>query len=118
MMLETILSKCDRRQSNHQCGSCEVCSYENYCPKDCENCLDYIHTPFHAPNGAPDRKYDCPHMADFYTCKYSCRYTSEIIYAIRMMKDLKKLDNLKVLSLDADLAQIYLLLIIYELEMN
>lgn len=98
MMLETILSECDRRQRNHQCGSCEVCSYENYCPKNCENCLDYIHTPLHAPNGAPDRKYDCPHMADFYTCKYSCRYTSEIIYAIRMMKDLKKLDNLKVLS--------------------
>ena len=37
-------------------------------------------------------------MADFYTCKYSCRYTSELIYAIERLKDLKCIDNLKVLS--------------------
>ena len=37
-------------------------------------------------------------MADFYTCKYSCRYASEIMYAIERCVDLHKLQELRVLS--------------------
>lgn len=98
MMLNTILSKCNERyrQSGHE--QCEDCSYGQYCPHDCEKCLDYIHNPGHAPNGAPGRKYDCTHMADFYTCKYSCRYSSEIMYALERCKDISSLSRLKVLS--------------------
>ena len=71
LMLETILSKCDKRNSQHGCEQCADCSYDTYCPHDCEKCLDYIHNPSHAPDGAPERKYDCTHMANVYTCKYS-----------------------------------------------
>ena len=78
-MLQTILSKCDERYDAN-CDQCFDCSYGEHCPHDCEKCLDYIHNPGHAPEGAPERKYDCAHMADFYTCKYACRYTSEILY--------------------------------------
>ena len=67
-------------------------------PHDCEKCLDYIHNPSHAPDGAPERKYDCTHMANVYTCKYSCRYASEIVYAVEQLKDLSNLTDLKVLS--------------------
>ena len=69
-MLETILSKCDERNDRHGCEQCVDCSYDTYCPHDCEKCLDYIHNPSHAPDGAPERKYDCTHMANVYTCKY------------------------------------------------
>lgn len=98
MMLETILSKCDKRYEEPIDEQCADCSYGDHCPHDCEKCLDFIHNPSHAPDGAPERKYDCTHMADFYTCKYSCRYASEIIYALERFKDLPTVKNLKVLS--------------------
>lgn len=98
MMLETILEKCDARYEGVNCEQCEDCSYGSYCPQDCEKCLDYIHNPRHASSGAPKRKYDCTHMADFYTCKYSCRYTSEIMYALERCLDLHNLEDIKVLS--------------------
>lgn len=97
-MLDTILSKCDERYEKPECGECMDCTYKEYCPGDCEVCLDYIHNPSHSPVNAPERKYDCVHMADVYACKYSCRYTSEIIYALKRCKDLRNVDELKVLS--------------------
>ena len=96
-MLQTILSKCDKRHDKNS-SQCIDCTYDEYCPHDCEKCLDYIHNPNHAPEGAPARKYDCAHMADVYTCKYSPRYTSEIIYALRRFQDLTNRDHIKVLS--------------------
>ena len=68
-MLQTILSRCDERYRNHQ-DHCSECSYGEFCPHDCERCLDFIHNPGHAPSGAPDRKYDCTNMADMYTCTF------------------------------------------------
>lgn len=97
-MINYILGRCDQRYRNHVCGQCDECSFGNYCPHNCESCLDFIHNPSHAPGGAPRRKYDCVNMADFYTCKYSCRYTSELIYAIERCNDLKNLRHLKVMS--------------------
>lgn len=97
-MLETILSRCDQRYESPAHEQCLNCSYGAFCPHDCEKCLDFIHNPNHAPNGAPQRKYDCTHMADYYTCKYSCRYTSELIYAFGRLKDIREAKELKVLS--------------------
>lgn len=37
-------------------------------------------------------------MADFYTCKYSCRYTSELMYAIQRCSGIQNVNKLKVLS--------------------
>lgn len=96
-MLQTILSKCDKRYDDI-CEQCVDCSYGENCPHDCEKCLDYIHNPSHAPVGAPKRKYDCTHMADMYTCKYACRYTSEIVYALRRFRGLQNKSQIKVLS--------------------
>lgn len=99
MMIEAILDACNDRFQMHNCSQCRSkCTYAKYCPGTCGRCLDYIHTPQHAPNGAPLRKYDCAHMADFYTCKYACRYTSEIVYAVERMRDLCQINNLRVLS--------------------
>ena len=96
-MLNEILLKCDQRNDNNR-SCCVNCSYGTYCPHNCEKCLDFIHNPNHALDGAPKRKYDCAHMADVYTCKYACRYSSEIIYALKRFKDLKNKDHIKVLS--------------------
>ncbi len=98
MLIDSILTECNNRWSSHSCGTCSDCTYGDFCPRSCEKCLDAIHNPRHAQAGAPDRKYDCTHMADFYTCKYSCRYTSEIVYALGRLRDLTNLDRFKVLS--------------------
>ncbi len=98
MLLETILLSCDKRHKQPRKGQCSDCSYGVFCPHDCEKCLDAIHNPNHAHEGAPARKYDCAHMADVYTCKYSCRYTSEIMYALERCVDLRSTAKLKVLS--------------------
>lgn len=98
MIIDTILKNCSKRQ-NHKCDEqCENCSYGKFCPEDCEKCFEYIHYPYRAKDGAPKRKYDCPNMADFYTCKYSYRYTSEIMYALERTTRLFTVKNLKVLS--------------------
>lgn len=99
MLMNDILGACDERYKSRTLGKkCGSCSYKEYCPEDCERCLDFIHNPGHAPEGAPKRKYDCTNMADFYTCKYSCRYTSEMIYALRRFKSIKQREAIKVLS--------------------
>ncbi|MBR2883695.1 MAG: hypothetical protein IKB93_02785 [Clostridia bacterium] len=98
MLIHEILNKCIGRYEKPECEQCEDCSYGECCPHDCEKCLDYLHNPNHAPENAPERKYDCVHMADFYTCKYSCRYTSELMYAIQRCVDIQDIDELKVLS--------------------
>lgn len=97
-LLNTILTNCNNRYVHRKFEQCSDCTYGKYCPHDCEKCLDYIHNPRHAQADAPDRKYDCIHMADFYTCKYSCRYSSEIMYALERCNDLRNAQELKVLS--------------------
>lgn len=98
MIIDTILENCDERHNCKSNNRCDDCSYGQFCPGDCAKCLEYIHYPSHAETNAPKRKYDCTHMADFYMCKYSYRYTSEIIYALEWMSSLSSEKNLKVLS--------------------
>lgn len=98
MLINLIIDNCIKRYEKPENCQCEDCSFGECCPHDCEKCLDYLHNPSHAPLNAPKRKYDCVHMADFYTCKYSYRYTSELIYAIQRCKDIKSVSDFKVLS--------------------
>lgn len=98
MLISNVIKKCKERYDKKECKHCKDCSFGNYCPNNCEVCLDYLHFPAHVPDDAPKRKYDCVHMADFYTCKYSCRYTSELTYAIKKCSDICNIDELRVLS--------------------
>lgn len=99
MLIDSILLNCNTRYNNKKCDDhCTNCSYENFCSGYCKDCLDHIHNHKHAPSGAPIRKYDCRNMADFYVCKYSYRYTSELIYAFQRTKSLKEKSHIKILS--------------------
>ena len=40
-MLQTILTECDKRQEN-KCTQCTDCKFGEFCPHDCEKCLEYI----------------------------------------------------------------------------
>ncbi len=92
-MLNNLARLCDARYQSHQC---ESCSYSNNCPHDCETCLEYVHFPHRAP---AERKYDCKRMVDFYVCKYAHKYTSELIYAFSLLRDLMAKRSLNVLSI-------------------
>lgn len=92
MLIDTIVKYCDYQYKHKRCVKC---SYDKYCPGRCDRCLHFIHTPTAAP--AP-RKYDCPNMANFYTCKYAHKYMSEAAYALMQLKDLMNKRELKVMS--------------------
>lgn len=106
-MLNKLVRLCDERYRSTRCASC---SYGIYCPHDCEKCLEYIHFPQRAPAA---RRYDCKRMMDYYVCKYVHKYTSELIYAFSMLRDIQEKRHLKVLSIGCgpctDLLALYFL---------
>lgn len=62
----------------------------------CMNCLDEIN--YHNPLGRSD--YNCKNLLLYYTCRYSTKYCSEIIHAIKSIKSmLKKCSEFKILSI-------------------
>lgn len=102
-MIDYILGNADKRyvafegQRLFNKALCKKCN-NTKCTSDCGTCLYYMHRPEEAKKkGIPDRKYDCPNMADYYVCKYACRFTSEMIYALRRLVDIRD-KNIKVLS--------------------
>lgn len=94
MLIDGIVNYCDAEYQKED--DCCHCTYHENCPGRCDECLHFIHTPSAAP--AP-RQYDCPNMANFYTCKYSHKYTSELIYALQQLKDLRRRKRLNVMSI-------------------
>lgn len=99
MLIDYILNNCNDRYVGHDFSTtCTDCTCGTFCEHSCEKCLHYIHSPHKAPPNYPDRKYDCSNMADMYTCKYSYRYTSEMIYALKRLNDARSKKELKVLS--------------------
>lgn len=93
MLIDTIINYCHKKYQNKE--NCLDCTYKKHCHGRCDRCLHYIHTPAAAP--AP-RQYDCPNMANFYVCKYSYRYMSELVYALGQVKDLEDKEFLRVMS--------------------
>ncbi len=96
MLIYELVEKCNmRNESKIIQKQCEGCTYGDECPHDCKKCLEYVHFPNRAPEM---RHYDCVHMADCYYCKYSFRYASEIVYGLKQFADIRKKDNLRVMS--------------------
>lgn len=96
MLLYELVEKCnDRNGSQIVHEQCADCAYGANCPHNCADCLKYIHFPDRAPQ---KRQYDCTHIADYYYCKYSFRYASEIVYGLRQFAGIKNKRKLKVMS--------------------
>lgn len=96
MLIYELVEKCNiRNEGKIIHNQCEDCTYGDECPHDCKKCLEYVHFPNRAPEM---RHYDCVHMADYYYCKYSFRYASEIVYGLEQFADIRKEKNLKVMS--------------------
>jgi len=90
-MINEFLEFCTSNYSRaKKCRDCK-----NECPDtgDCEKCLEYIHY------GKRENGYNCQNIFYFYGCKYTYKYASEIWYLLVRYRNLKRLDELNILSL-------------------
>ena len=93
MLIDDIIEFCDNNYNSHHCN-CELCDRVDVCKHNCKKCLDDIH--YHENKIRSD--YDCNTLLDYYVCRYSQKYSSEIIYALQQV-DLNKYINFDILSL-------------------
>lgn len=91
MLIDEVVDFCDKDFSSKKCSGCEK---NNLCHLDCSNCLDDLH--YH--NNHIRYDYCCEHLLNYYVCRYSYKYCSEIIYALRNI-DLSKYPYFNILSL-------------------
>lgn len=95
MLIDQMTEFCHNEYQNKE--HCGICGYELTCPeRDCGKCLEYVHFPQNAPN---PRIYDCRNMANYYVCKYSHKYMSEIVHSLSYISGGINRKCLKVLSL-------------------
>lgn len=91
MLIDEIVDFCDKEYSSQGCEGCRNC---NLCNHNCKNCLDDLH--YHRNNIRTD--YSCGHLLDYYVCRYSYKYCSEIVYALESI-DLNQYPYFNILSL-------------------
>lgn len=95
MLIDELVSFCDEEYQNSDCFPCTaktIC--EGICGEHCKECLDDIH--FHEHQYRDE--YDCERLLDYYVCRYSYKYCSEMIYALRQI-DLSQYPYFHILSL-------------------
>jgi len=100
VLLDHIVNYCNRAYKNaYLLNICNGCKQPQKCPanRDCADCLDEVHFPEQHPNGK--REYDCNNMLNFYVCRYTHKYCSEIEYALNQIPSLKNFEKYKVLSI-------------------
>ena len=91
MLIDEIVGFCHSELHNTECHGCKSFSV---CNNDCKACLDDLH--FHRNIIRDD--YDCIRLLDYYVCRYSYKYCSEIIYALESV-DLSHYQFFNILSL-------------------
>lgn len=92
MLIDELTSFCDVAYRNM---NCQKCNHPNNCPNNCGKCLDEVH--FHNGNSYK-RYYDCPRMINFYVCRYTHKYASEVYYLLSQSSVLNKMDKWRIIS--------------------
>lgn len=91
MLIDEIVDFCNNEWQTKHCLNCNCIKT---CKRNCKNCLDDLH--FHKNMIRKD--YDCEHLLDYYVCRYSYKYCSEIIYALNKV-DLTRYTFFNILSI-------------------
>ena len=99
MLINELTIYCDKNYMSSCAGSCmryNQCNHAIMCSGGCSNCLHEIHFP----EKYSDRcDYDCVKLIDFYVCRYTHKYASEILYLIERSRILNDMRTYKILSL-------------------
>ncbi|MFR5875544.1 MAG: hypothetical protein ACLUFN_03540 [Eubacterium sp.] len=88
MRINEIVNFCDNEFQKRRCEGCD-----KSCNHDCNKCLYDLH--YHKKEIRDN--YECEHLLDYYVCKYSYKYCSEIIYALRSI-DLSRYNKFNIVS--------------------
>lgn len=91
MLINEIIKFCDKMYDNFKCNKCTGVN----CNGKCKECLDDIH--FH--KNKIRNKYDCCRLLYYYVCRYSYKYSSELIYALTEVVDLSDYPLFNIISL-------------------
>lgn len=91
MLIDDVVNFCNKEYQTHNCSEC---GNQMLCIHDCKNCLDDLH--YHRNKLRTD--YSCEHLLDYYMCRYSYKYCSEIIHALENI-DLSKYPYFNIVSL-------------------
>ena len=83
---------------NHPSGSCSDEDAVWGSSYSCLACSNEVHFPESNGNTSHREKYDCEKFVCYYTCRYSWKYCSEIMYALETV-DLKEYNRFNILSL-------------------
>lgn len=95
MLIDELVSFCDEEYQNSECFPCSAkVMCERECGYNCKDCLDDIHFHHHTYRD----EYNCERLLDYYICRYSYKYCSEMIYALRQL-DLAQYPYFHILSL-------------------
>jgi len=98
MLLDYIVDFCNREYQNADTNHvCDNCTHPQGCSGGCAFCLNEVHFPDGDPDGK--KEYDCKNILDYYVCRYSHKYCSEVEYALGTVEDLKKLSEFNVMSI-------------------
>lgn len=98
MLLDSVVNFCDREYTNADTSViCDNCNHPRECSGNCEYCLDEVHFPNDCANGKLE--YDCINMLNYYVCKYSHKYCSEMEYALEQSEILKSIKEFNVMSI-------------------
>ena len=91
MLIHNVIEFCNNEYSSKKCTGC---GNSKECECDCKNCLDDLH--YH--RNKLRIGYDCEHLLDYYVCRYSYKYCSEIVHALSQV-DMSRYPYFNVLSL-------------------
>lgn len=91
MLIHNVIEFCNNEYSSKKCTGC---GNSKICECDCKNCLDDLH--YH--RNKLRTGYDCEHLLDYYVCRYSYKYCSEIVHALSQI-DMARYPYFNVLSL-------------------
>lgn len=87
-----------RKQNCRNCSVNNALSSEKSCSGCCLECSEEVHFGKSWRDKAYRKEYDCQKLIYYYTCRYSWKYCSEIMYALEKV-DLSKYGSYSVLSL-------------------
>lgn len=96
MLIDTITQYCNQAYTANPGQHCANCSHPaGTCSGGCEACLEQVHYP---KNGHR-MDYNCPKMINFYVCRYTYKYASEIRYLLSLSLSLAQINHYNILSI-------------------
>ena len=95
MLIDDVVEFCDNEYNDNICVNCNSKTTCNDHICGCKKCLYDLHFHYNIYRNS----YNCERLFDYYVCRYSHKYCSEILYALEECVDLSQYPFFHILSL-------------------